>query len=300
MQPILITGISGFIGGHVWASLAPTEDVWGLYGSSGKIPLHPDRQIKVDLSLPETFADIIVDIRPRCILHIAGISSIRTCQEQSLLAWRVNNAAVRELAKAADEVNARFILTSTDMVFDGSKGSYREGDTPAPINTYGETKKTAERSLFANVNNAVVVRLNSVFGQPKFEGSSFSEWILEREAKGEPITVFKDQYRSFIDVATLTSALIELIDHPFKGLLHLGGANRLNRVTFARMLLEYLGRDTSGIVEMKNREMDPKGLNPLDTSFDITLARKVLKTDLLRIDEGIRRAYSHDSLNNEI
>ncbi len=290
-QPILITGISGFIGGHIWSALADRRNVWGTYYSAGKQPLNPDRQCYVDLLQPDSFADFVLKMRPRCIMHLAALGGPAICQKQSLLAWRVNNTAVRYLAEAAEKISARVILASTDQVFDGLKGSYREGDKPHPINIYGETKKAAERNLFATVTNSVVVRINNTYGRPMFRGSSFSKWILDRVEKGESVPLYIDQYRSLIDIVSLTQALIELIDHPFRGLLHLGGANRVNRVTFGAKLLQHLGYDTSGIVSLKSTEHDPEGIMPFDTTFDITLARQVLNTRLPGIEEGIALTY---------
>ena len=291
-RPILVTGISGFIGGHVWAALADWGNVWGTHGSADRQPLNPDRQRRVDLAQPESLVDLIQELRPGCILHLAAVSNIAVCRKHSLLAWRVNNVAVRMLAKAAERIRARVILASTDQVFDGSKGSYREGDKPNPINIYGETKKAAERSLFATVSDAVVVRINRVYGKPKYGGSSFSEWVLKRVEVGAPVPLYVDQFRSFIDIVSLTKALVELIDHPFRGLLHLGGANRVSRLTFGMKLLQHLGRDTSSVIGLKSALNDPEGAVPLDTSFDLTLARQVLKTRLPGIEEGIALAYN--------
>ncbi len=292
MSSILVTGISGFIGGHVWAALAEREDIQGVYGASGEVPLRPERQLHADLSIIDSLARIVAKMEPRCILHLAAISSPIICGKQSLLCWRVNHAAVRELARAAQQVGARLILASSDQVFDGIRGNYREGDTPDPINVYGETKKAAERVAFSLCDDTIVARINIAFGRPKFFGSSFSEWILAKEERGEPITLFNDQYRSPIDVLTLIHALIELIDHPFKGIIHLGGANRVNRVTFGKMLLRHLGRDSSGIFEMQSSKLDPEGTIPVDTSFDITLANTVLDTPIPGIEEGIRITYA--------
>ena len=291
MRPILVTGISGFIGGHVWAVLSERDDVWGIYGSSGKVALKPERQLHFDLSQTDSICEMIEELQPRCILHLAAVT-LKRCRNNAMFAWKVNNVSVRELAKTAEKIGTRVILSSTEMVFSGEGCSYREGDPPNPRNIYAETKTAAERSLFASASDAVVVRIASSYGPPKFGGSSFSEWILEREQKKEPITLFTDQYRSFIDVVTLSNALIELIDHPFKGLLHLGGANRANRVTFGEMLLRMLGRNCSGIVRLKNSDMDPEGENPLDVSFDITLARQILNTKIPGIEKGIALAYN--------
>lgn len=290
---LLVTGISGFIGGHVWASLAHRDDVWGVHGATGSVPLKPERQLSCDLSNPEAVSNLINDLKPTHIVHLAGLSRPEMCRRESLLAWKVNHAATRELAEAAAKLGSRVIFSSTDMVFDGTRGNYREGDPLEPVNIYGETKKAAERAILTLVDDSVVLRLNNTYGPPHFRGGSFSEWILDREHSGQPITLFVDQYRSPLDVITAARAIVELIDHPFQGVLHLGGANRVNRVTFGKMLLKHLGRDQSGILEMHSAKMDPEGKMPLDTSYDLTLAKQVLKTPVLNLMDGLKLAYGH-------
>jgi len=291
MSKVFITGISGFIGGHVWAELARREDVWGAYGATGPVTLKPEFQLGCDLSNPDEIGNIIGDIKPTHIIHLAAMSRPEMCRRHSLLAWKINNAATRNLAEAAAKIDARVIFVSSDQVFDGVRGSFREGDTLEPINIYGETKKAAERSLLSQVDNAVVLRLNNTYGPPRFKGGSFSEWILERERSGQPIPLFTDQYRSPLDVVSAARSIVELLDNNFQGVLHLGGANRVNRSTFGKMLLKHMGRDTSSILEMLSTKYDPDGHMPEDTSFDLTLARQILQTPIVNLTEGLKLAY---------
>lgn len=290
---LLVTGISGFIGGHVWAELARREDVWGVYGATGSVPLKPEFQLGVDLSNPESISNLVEDLKPTHIIHLAGLARPEIRRRESLLAWKVNHAATRELAATAGKLGARVIYASSDQVFDGTRGNYREGDPLEPVNIYGETKKAAERAILTLVDDSVILRLNNTYGPPRFRGGSFSEWILERERSSQPITLFVDQFRSPLDIVTAVRAILELIDHPFQGVLHLGGANRVNRVTFGNMLLKHLGRDQSSILEMQSAKMDPEGRMPLDTSFDLTLARQVLKTPIPNLMDGLKLAYGH-------
>jgi len=291
MSGILVTGISGFIGGHVWALLSEREDVWGLYGATGSIPLKPERQMQVDLSKTHHLAELVLDLEPETIIHLAGMSRPDTCRRHSLLAWKVNNAATREMAVAADKIGARVIFASSDHVFEGTKGTYKESDTLGPICVYGETKKAAERSILTILDDSVVLRINNTFGPPRFRGGSFSEWILDRESRGETVPLYVDQFRSPIDVLTVAEVLVELTYNPYKGVLHLGGCNRMNRATFGRMLLQHLGRDTNSILELHAAKADPKGHMPVDTSYDISKAHQVLETPIPNIEESLRLVY---------
>lgn len=292
MGGILVTGISGFIGGHVWKLLAGREDTWGVTGATGNVPLRPEKQLTADLSVPGEIEQIIEDLRPRCIIHLAALSRPEYVSRHCLLAWRINNAATRELARAAAKVGARVIFTSSDQVFDGSHGHYAETDPPNPISVYGETKKAAERSILGQmVNSAVILRLNNVYGPPQFRGSSFSEWLLDREQRGNPITLFRDQFRSPVDVITVSQIIVELMDNPYTGILHIGGPNRVNRVAFGRMILKHMGRDVSGILEMNANKFIGDHIIPADTSFNPSKAKQILDTEIPTLDQGLMRTY---------
>jgi dTDP-4-dehydrorhamnose reductase len=291
MSGILVTGISGFIGGHVWSALAKRKDIIGVHGATGALPLKPECQLEIDLANTESLAEIVRSRKPHSIIHLAAVSRPNVARRHSLLAWKVNNASTRQMAKAAKEVDARVIFASTDQVFDGQNGNYSEEDKTNPVNVYGETKKAAENSILSTPNNSVVLRLNNTFGKTRYRGASFSEWIIGREQSGDPVTLFIDQHRSPIDVITVSRALIELAENDYNGILHLGCSNRISRATFGRMLLVHIGRDTSGILELNSSRTQLAEMMPLDTSFNVTRAIDVLETPIPNIMDSLELAY---------
>lgn len=291
MKPIVITGVSGFIGGHVWSMIGDRDDVWGLVGATGSVPFFPERQQHVDFTVPEQLKKILFDLQPRCILHLGAISSIGYCEKNSLLAWRVNHVATRIIAEYAATTGNRLIFASTDQVFDGAHGNYDIDDRPNPVSTYGETKKAAERAISGLVEDHVIVRINNCYGPAKFRGESFSGWIVQRRKRSEPFPLFKDQVRSFVDVVSVAAAFHELIDHPYRGILHLGGKRPLDRVTFARALLDHLGYDTTGMIETLSSKFDKSGVMTVNTSFKIEHTRKTLQTPVLTLEQGLANSY---------
>ena len=89
------------------------------------------------------FAAFWRDLHPDVVIHCAAQSRTGPCQQDPILARRINVEATSLLAELAAEIP--FLFMSSDQVFDGSKGWYVETDPVNPLNVYGETKAEAER-----------------------------------------------------------------------------------------------------------------------------------------------------------
>lgn len=88
--------------------------------------------------------------RPRLVIHAAAFTDVAAAEKQRGECWAVNVHGTRRLARAAAACGAFFILISTDYVFSGKEGGYREDDTPGPVrNHYALSKLAAEETARA-------------------------------------------------------------------------------------------------------------------------------------------------------
>ncbi len=145
----LVTGASGNLGGYFLRELAGTAEpvvAWSgaRTGELFGVPLRP-----VALTDRAAVAEAFGEARPDVILHSAALSSMAECLREPERAQAVNAGGTALLAELAAEAQARLLLVSTDLVFDGEKGDYREDDPPAPLSVYGRTKQAAERAALA-------------------------------------------------------------------------------------------------------------------------------------------------------
>ena len=92
------------------------------------------------------------------IIHAAAISGAEDVRKNPRQAWAVNVEATQQLAVWCRDHRRRLVFTSTDMVFDGARGWYREDDPRAPIVEYGRTKAAAEEAVL-EVPGGLVARL---------------------------------------------------------------------------------------------------------------------------------------------
>ena len=113
------------------------------------------------------------------------------------------------------------IYASTEYVFDGTHGAWRETDEPHPSTQYGIQKLEVERRLLADPRRSLIVRLSRVVGTERGTHSVLGPWLDEISA-GKTIRCATDQVFSPADVRDIAGALIRLAGSGATGLYHLG------------------------------------------------------------------------------
>lgn len=169
------------------------------------------------------------DVRDAAAMAAAvdGVDAIvHTAYRQSDGAWDVNPTGSETVARAS--AGRRLVHLSTDIVFRGDRGSYREEDEPDPVNEYGRSKAEAERRVADAHPAATIVRTSLIYGGAE-------PGPQERLAR-ENRHFFVDELRSPVQVGDLADAILELLDLDVAGPLHLGGADDVSRFDFAVLL----------------------------------------------------------------
>lgn len=174
--------------------------------------------------------------RPAAVLHCAALADTPSCQREPELARRVNVEATRCLAELAAEVP--FFFYSSDLVFDGQRGSYVETDAPNPLSIYAETKIAAEQIVLANPRHTVL-RLSLNFGQSPSGSRAFNEVLRRDLAAGKNFSLFTDEFRCPTAALVTARATWELLLQRATGLFHLCGADKLSRWEIANLLLPH-------------------------------------------------------------
>jgi len=231
---------------------------------------------------------------PQAVIHTAAIADIDYCQAHREEARRVNVEMTRVLADLCRENHVRLVYTSTDTVFDGRRGNYREDEPPAPVNYYGQTKAEAERLVAAQEGDWVIARLALVVGLPVLApGNSFLARMMTLLGEGRQVGVPPDEIRTPIDVITLGRALLELADGDVRGYIHLAGNDVLNRLDMARRIAERLGYPKDRVVPNDPTKIPGRAPRPRDVSLDNRKARSLLKTPMQGLDGGLDLILFH-------
>lgn len=269
---VAVTGASGFLGSFVMSELASrghTSSAWSRRPGSGGLP--------VDFTRRNILVEAIETQRPDAIIHTAAISVVAECDKDPALAHKVNVAAVGELARLAAHRGIRLVHISSNQVFDGSRGGWREEDEALPVNTYGESKLQGEREVANACPEAVILRPCLIIGISSSGNPSPTSGIVKALEKGQTLKMFTDETRSPIAAPDIARAAVDLTEKmEIGGTLHCGGPEALTRYEFALRLAEAAGHSTKLIDSATREEMGMAEGRPANLSLDSSRLAKIL------------------------
>ena len=272
---LLITGGSSYLGRRLVALAAATHTVAYTFFSHNPLALPGGRHL--DVRRAADVAALAASFRPQAIIHLAGSN------RSPDMAAAITDGAVH-VTNAARALDARLLHLSTDVIFDGTAGPYREADRPAPRHAYGAAKLAAEESI-RRWPDHVIVRTSLIYGLQEMDNGTAGFAAALRA--GRPLTLYTNQLRTPIWIDSLCAALLELLHLDFQGTLHVAGAQALSRAAFGLRLLDYWGVDDRATLHLAP---DVAQRFPADCRLDSTLAQQLLTTPLPGVDAVLAAA----------
>jgi dTDP-4-dehydrorhamnose reductase len=190
---------------------------------------------RVNLDDAEGLLRVVREWRPDLILHCAGICDVDKCEASPEFAWAVNVDSVRTLLNAMP-LDTRLVYCSSDHVFGGDRGPYRESHPPHPVSVYGETRCAAEAAIRQQRPDALIVRHSLGIGPSVNGRSGHLDWLRYRTMRGLPTTVIADEVRSAVWADELADRIWDLAHSTISGIRHVAATNVSSRVELARYL----------------------------------------------------------------
>jgi len=241
---------------------------------------------RIDITKKEIFT-AIKKVNPDVVIHCAAFTNVDECEIQKEKAWEVNVTGTENVAQACQEVDGKMIYISTDFVFDGKKGMYKETDKTNPINYYGKTKLEGEKRVKEICKNYVIARTSVLYGW--HERLNFVTWVIEQLKNKNKIKIVTDQYTSPTLADNLAKALLEIAEKDIRGLYHVTGSERINRYDFALKIADRFDLDKGLITPILSKELNQKAERPKDSSLSIEKIKNKVETKLLNINKGLER-----------
>lgn len=192
----------------------------------------------VERALARSDADVV--------FNAAAYNQVDVAEKEPQAAFLVNGLAVRNVALACRQIDARLVHFSTDYVFDGrARHPYVEDELPHPLSAYAVSKLAGELYAQAYLDRAIVVRTSGVFGPGGLSTArgNFVELMLRLAGTGQPIRVVEDHVASPTYAPLLAARTVDLVDRGLSGLFHIGGGMPMSWFQFARTIFELAALD---------------------------------------------------------
>jgi dTDP-4-dehydrorhamnose reductase len=180
----------------------------------------------VDITDAARVEALLTEFDPGVVLNAAAYNQVDIAEKEPVAAFQVNALAVRNLAMACRQTDAKLVHFSTDYVFDGLAGrAYREEDETHPLGAYGVSKLAGELYARAYLDQALIIRTSGVYGPAGMETArgNFVEMMLRLAATGQPIRVVEDHAASPTYAPALASRTADMVERGVSGVFHLGG-----------------------------------------------------------------------------
>jgi dTDP-4-dehydrorhamnose reductase len=291
---ILVTGANGLLGGFLVPELVKAGHEVLATGLGpcrlSDVAGGAYRYATLDITDAMMVFESVDSFSPDAIVHAAAVTQADDCEKDPVRCWTVNVTASRFIVDAAKMKRAFMIFISTDFVFDGAMGPYREEDATGPVNYYGCSKLAAEKSVLSASSDSAVVRTVLVYGpSPNMARSSLMGWVARNLREGRTIRVVSDQIRTPTFAGDLARGIRKVVEQKASGLWHLSGRDVLTPYEMAVRTADMLGLDKSLMERVDAATFSQPARRPLRTGFIIEKARRELGYDPVSFEEGLRR-----------
>ena len=288
---ILVTGANGLLGQKLVALLRDEKNI-ELIATGRGINRNPEgghAYLSADLQNLEGIRAFLQLSPPDAIIHCAAMTQVDECEENQKLCSQINVDATQNLIKVAKEVGAYFLYLSTDFVFDGETGPYKESDMAMPISHYGKTKLASEDLLHRSGLSYAIVRTVLVYGVAHDPSrSNLVLWVKNSLEEGKAIKVVNDQWRTPTLAEDLARGCLLVVKEKHEGIFHISGEGMMSPYDMALKVADHFDLDKSLITPVDASTFSQAGKRPPKTGFVIEKAKKQLGYKPMSFDEGLK------------
>jgi dTDP-4-dehydrorhamnose reductase len=292
---ILITGANGFAGYYfVKKLLEQNHTVIATGKGECRLPFSDQPNFvyeEMDFTNPYSIDTVFYKHQPDVVIHSGAISKPDDCEKDQVMAYMVNVEGTVHLMMNAADYKSFFIFISTDFVFHGEAGMYKEEDERQPVNYYGRTKMEAEDAVRDYEHEWSIVRTVLVYGKPQAGRDNILTVVKNKLEKGEGYNVFDDQVRTPTYVEDLAAAVAKIIENKATGIFHISGEDVLTPYQMAIEAASFLNLDKSLLRKVVAADMPQLAIRPLKTGFNIDKAKKELDFRPTPFSEGLRKTF---------
>ena len=288
---ILITGSNGLLGQKIVRQLKKRkiEFIATSKGENRNPDCDDSRYVSMDICSEDEIAQVFNTFLPTHIIHTAAITNVDYCELNPKDCQETNVAATEKLFNQTKKIGAHFQLLSTDFIFDGEKGNYKEDDEPNPLSVYARSKVDAERFILNDTYlNYSIVRTIIVFGVANnLTRTNIVSWAKDALSKGQEMRIIDDQFRAPTWADDLAWACIRICELEKRGVFHISGPETMSIFEIVERVAKFFGLSTKTLVRTNSSALNQPAKRPPKTGFDLTKSRNELGYNPKTLEETL-------------
>lgn len=298
MKKVVITGSNGLLGQTLVNLLLEDKENYQVIGfSRGKNRSGREdfEYVSIDITNEKELKLKLKSYKPDVVVNTAAMTNVDACENDKEGCDKLNVDVVQYLKEYSEESNSHLIHISTDFIFDGENGPYKETDKPNPLSYYGESKLKSEEILTKSNIEYTTLRTILVYGKVfDMTRNNIVLWVRQMLSEGKEITIVDDQFRMPTYVEDLAMACKISIDKKARGIFNISSNELLSIYEIAQQVADVFQLDKSLIKPISTATLNQTAPRPPKTGFDLTKTNLELgfypqsfKKDLQRFKEKL-------------
>lgn len=280
MIKIIITGSNGLLGQSLLSLLLKEKETYQVFGFSrgeNRSGREDFTYISIDITEEDLLKKEINKIQPNFIINTAAMTHVDVCETHKKDCDILNVDVVKWLTEISTELKTHLIHISTDFIFDGLKGNYKETDSPNPLSYYGLSKLKSEEILINSKIDYTILRTILVYGLVfDMSRNNIVLWVKKMLEENKEITIVDDQFRAPTYVDDLAMACKISIDKKATGIFNISSNELLSVFEIAQQIAETFQLDKKLIKPISTSTLNQTASRPAKTGFDLTKTNKEL------------------------
>ena len=281
MIKVVVTGSNGLLGQSLINLLLKEKEVYKVFGLSrgdNRSGRDDFSYISIDITNEKKLKEILLETEPNVIINTAAMTQVDDCEGDRKACDLLNVSVVEWLGEISEKIEAHLIHLSTDFIFDGIKGNYKETDVPNPLSYYGVSKLKSEEVLINSKISYTILRTILVFGKVyDMSRSNIVLWVKSMLEKGKEITIVDDQFRSPTYVEDLALACKIAMDKKAKGIFNISSNELLSVYEIVQQIADVFHLDKKLIKAISTSTLNQTAPRPAKTGFDLSKTNRVLE-----------------------
>ncbi|WP_435352935.1 SDR family oxidoreductase [Emticicia sp. SJ17W-69] len=291
MKKILITGSNGLLGQKLVELLTQTttHQVFATARGENRLPFTNGYEYQsMDITNREQVQEVVEKIKPNVIIHTAAMTNVDQCETEKSACWAQNVSSVEYLVDACEKIDCFLVHVSTDFIFDGKSGPYKEEAEANPISFYGWSKYAAEKIVINSNIRWAIARTVLVYGiAHDMSRTNIILWVKKSLEDGKNIKVVTDQWRTPTLAEDLAKGCTLMAEKEAEGIFNISGKDFLTPYEMAIMTADYFKLDKSLISQADSTTFSQPAKRPPRTGFDLSKSQQVLDYQPVSFMEGI-------------